>query len=72
MVSAGPIGQDGTVPSRYGLTENESTDYTVRTRQNVVDSDATLILYEQRLRGGAADPPDRQGTRQTPVVYGDR
>ena len=49
----GRLAEDGTVPSRYGLTENESTDYTVRTRQNVVDSDATLILYEQRLRGGS-------------------
>jgi hypothetical protein len=48
----GRLAEDGTVPSRYDLTENDSTDYTVRTRQNVADSDATLILYEHRLSGG--------------------
>lgn len=48
----GRLAEDGSVPSRYELIENDSTDYTVRTRQNVVDSDATLILYEQRLSGG--------------------
>jgi hypothetical protein len=40
------------VPSRYELVENDSRDYSVRTRQNVIDSDATLILYERRLSGG--------------------
>lgn len=48
----GRLAEDGTIPSRYELMENDSNDYTVRTRQNVIDSDATLILYEQRLRGG--------------------
>ncbi len=48
----GRLAEDGSVPSRYELVENDSTDYTVRTRQNVIDSDATLILYEQRLSGG--------------------
>ena len=48
----GRLAEDGTIPSRYELSENDSRDYTVRTRQNVVDSDATLILYERRLRGG--------------------
>lgn len=50
-----PLGrrsEDGTVPSRYELTETDSYDYTVRTRQNVIDSDATLILYEGQIRGG--------------------
>lgn len=48
----GRLAEDGTVPSRYELVENDSRDYSVRTRQNVVDSDATLILYERRLSGG--------------------
>jgi len=48
----GRLAEDGSIPSRYELVENDSTDYTVRTRQNVVDSDATLILFEQRLSGG--------------------
>lgn len=48
----GRLAEDGVVPSRYELTENDSRDYTVRTEQNVVDSDATLIVYEGRLKGG--------------------
>ncbi len=48
----GRLAEDGEVPSRYQLIENHSRDYTVRTEQNVVDSTATLILYEQRLKGG--------------------
>lgn len=49
---AGRLAEDGTVPSRYDLKEHESTAYPARTEQNVVDSDATLILYDSDLRGG--------------------
>ncbi|QEG40737.1 Putative molybdenum carrier [Roseimaritima ulvae] len=48
----GRLAEDGVVPSRYELEENDSRDYTVRTEQNVLDSDATLIVYEGRLKGG--------------------
>ena len=49
---AGRLSEDGTIPSRYELTETESAEYPARTLQNVIDSDATLILYEQKLKGG--------------------
>ena len=49
---AGRLSEDGTVPSRYELRETDSSDYPARTEQNVIDSDATLILYEGRLKGG--------------------
>lgn len=49
---AGRLSEDGSIPSRYQLQETQSPDYPVRTEQNVVDSDATLILYRQRLKGG--------------------
>jgi hypothetical protein len=48
----GRLSEDGSIPSRYELRETESPDYPVRTEQNVIDSDATLILYEGRLKGG--------------------
>ena len=48
----GRLSEDGTIPSRYQLTEMDSADYPVRTEQNVIDSDATLILYEGKLKGG--------------------
>ena len=41
---------------QLGFTESESTDYAVRTRQNVEQSDATLIF---------AVNPDSDGTRLT-------
>jgi hypothetical protein len=49
---AGRLSEDGTVPSRYDMQETDSREYPVRTEQNVIDSDATLILYEGRLKGG--------------------
>ncbi len=49
---AGRLSEDGSVPSRYELAEMPTSDYPTRTRQNVIDSDATLILYDNRLKGG--------------------
>ncbi|KAA5547237.1 hypothetical protein FYK55_02225 [Roseiconus nitratireducens] len=49
----GRLSEDGSIPSRYDLVETDSADYPVRTEQNVIDSDATLILYESRLKGGS-------------------
>ena len=57
MASKMPIGgwvprgrraEDGTVPSVfYGMREHPKSDYRARTRANVVDSDATLILTDR-------------------------
>lgn len=50
-----PLGrraEDGRLPSRYLLRETDSPRYDVRTRQNVLDSDATLVLFRQTLSGG--------------------
>jgi hypothetical protein len=48
----GRIAEDGPIPESYRLDETDSPDYRVRTEQNVVDSDATLILYRGQLGGG--------------------
>lgn len=48
----GRLAEDGTIDEKYALTEMESRDYAKRTKQNVVDSDGTLILYRERLQGG--------------------
>ncbi len=48
----GRLSEDGSIPSRYELTEMANADYPARTEQNVIDSDATLILYEGKLKGG--------------------
>lgn len=48
----GRLAEDGRIPDRYQLMETDSPDYAVRTEQNVVDSDATLILCRGPLSGG--------------------
>ncbi len=50
----GRLAEDGPIDSRYPLVENSSSEYAVRTRQNVLDSDGTLILKMGELSGGTA------------------
>ncbi len=40
----GRIAEDGKLSVKYPLTETYSTDYAVRTRSNIIESDGTLIL----------------------------
>ena len=51
---AGRIAEDGVIPEKYPLTEFDSAVYADRTRQNVIDSDATLIVRFGQLEGGTA------------------
>lgn len=44
--------EDGTIPSRYAMRETASRGYAERTRRNVEDSAATLILNLGALDGG--------------------
>ena len=44
--------EDGPIPEHYPLQETTSADYPVRTRKNVEDSDATLILTSGPATGG--------------------
>lgn len=48
----GRLAEDGVIPPEYQLVETEASEYWVRTEQNVVDSDGTLILYRDKLSGG--------------------
>jgi hypothetical protein len=48
----GRLAEDGTIPERYRLQESKSPKYHHRTRKNVLDSDATLILHRGPLSGG--------------------
>lgn len=45
---------DGPIPPQYPLIETRSSRYRTRTRWNVRDADATLILYRGALAGGTA------------------
>ena len=46
--------EDGRIPRRYALVETRSSTYPVRTRRNVTDSDATLVVTIGRPRDGTA------------------
>lgn len=48
----GRLAEDGRIPDRYRLNETDSPEYRDRTEQNVLDSDATLILCRGQLSGG--------------------
>lgn len=52
-----PLGrraEDGPIPGRYPVRECGSRDYAERTRLNVRDSDATLVLCTGEPSGGSA------------------
>jgi hypothetical protein len=51
---AGRKAEDGIIPEIYPLTELASNIYSDRTRKNVSDSDATLIIHFGQLEGGTA------------------
>lgn len=44
--------EDGMIPDRYPLTPLPGAGFPERTRQNVLDSGGTLILFAGRLTGG--------------------
>jgi hypothetical protein len=48
----GRLSEDGVIDHRYKLWEMPNSNYRKRTRQNVIDSDATLILNLGKLDGG--------------------
>jgi hypothetical protein len=51
---AGRGAEDGRIPERYPLVQTRASDPAVRTRRNVTDSDATLILCVAEPTGGTA------------------
>ena len=48
----GHLAEDGVIASYYPLKELAGGDYIRRTLRNVSDSDATVIIYFDRLEGG--------------------
>jgi len=49
---AGRLDEFGAIPERYPVKELEHGDFADRTVQNVKDSDAAVIIYFDKLRGG--------------------
>jgi hypothetical protein len=51
-VPAGRLDEFGRIPDRYPVRELGHGGFTERTLQNIKDSDATVIIYCDELRGG--------------------
>jgi hypothetical protein len=49
---AGRLDEFGKIPDRYPLQELKAGGFAERTLQNVRDSDGTVIIYYEKLRGG--------------------
>jgi predicted Rossmann fold nucleotide-binding protein DprA/Smf involved in DNA uptake len=49
---AGRLDEYGRIPDRYPVTELPDGDFAARSRQNVLDADATVIFHSGELRGG--------------------
>ncbi|MFX0066847.1 MAG: putative molybdenum carrier protein [Candidatus Hermodarchaeota archaeon] len=52
-IPKGRLAEDGPISKKYNLQEMPSASYPKRTKQNVVDSDGTLILSHGKLAGGS-------------------
>jgi hypothetical protein len=52
-IPKGRLTEDGSLPPKYNLKEMPTESYPKRTEQNVIDSDATLILSHGKLTGGS-------------------
>jgi uncharacterized protein involved in tolerance to divalent cations/predicted Rossmann-fold nucleotide-binding protein len=48
----GRIAEDGKISKKYPLKESITPDYLERTELNVIDSDGTLIIYQDVFEGG--------------------
>ncbi len=53
-IPKGRITEAGQLPDKYHLQEMATASYDIRTEQNVIDSDGTVILSHGKLTGGSA------------------
>ncbi len=68
---AGRRAEDGPISTRYSLQETPSSEYTQRTKWNVRDSDATLVLVRRESMGGTRLTIEEARRRGKPVLVTD-
>jgi len=70
FVPRGRWAEDGTIAAKYtGLVETESADLAKRTRLNVVNSDATLLLTVGEPGGGSKLTADLAAEHKKPLLH---
>ncbi|MBV9655316.1 MAG: putative molybdenum carrier protein [Acetobacteraceae bacterium] len=71
-VPKGRAAEDGPIPDRYGnLVETKTADPAERTRRNVLQSDATLLVTHGEPRGGSALTRDVARAEGRPFLHVD-
>jgi hypothetical protein len=71
-VPQGRWAEDGRIPDLYkGLVETESPDPADRTRINVIQSDATVIISHGKLKGGSLLTWRRARNARVPLLHVD-
>jgi hypothetical protein len=72
----GRVAEDGAIPARYNLIETAETEYSVRTKRNVEESDATVIItLTAELTGGSRETAQharKAGKRWIQLSHADR
>lgn len=64
----GRLAEDGPIPLKYPLKESRSPFYAARTRINVENSDATLIISDREPSGGTALTAEFTGASGKPFL----
>jgi hypothetical protein len=62
------LAEDGSIPLVYPLRETPSTCYSQRTKWNIRDSDATLVLHGGTISGGTALTVDLAAAHKKPCL----
>jgi hypothetical protein len=70
-IPKGRLTEEGPLPERYNLQEMPTPDYSLRTEQNVIDSDATLILTHGELSGGSKYTQEMAAKHDRPCLHVD-
>lgn len=64
----GRLAEDGSIDQKYPLKETQSSLYVVRTKLNVDDSDATLVLYSNELGKGTVLTAEYAQLKKKPLL----
>ena len=66
----GRLAEDGVIPPQFQLRETDREDYSTRTRQNVLDSDGTVIFSASAtLTGGTAETAEFARELGKPLLH---
>ena len=68
-IPKGRLAEDGPLSSKYSLKETRTKSYFKRTEQNVIDSDATLILFHGKLTGGSRATKEFADKHDKPCLH---